>query len=163
MPQAAQAAGSDGDRTLVLYSKLAFYPVHWRALEEIVRRYEARAVVLAAPPPELSAPPEEGVPAHQEAPPSIRRQESGSGCQKRPIGIGEARSDPSSTEDLQLVLEHGRLEIPLVGATAQEQTDHAADETTCVDATDCIREEKRNETKQCSANEAIVPGAVARS
>jgi glycosyltransferase involved in cell wall biosynthesis len=54
VPETAQAAGSDRDRTLVLYSKLAFYPVHWRALEEIVRRYEARAVVLAAPAPELS-------------------------------------------------------------------------------------------------------------
>ncbi len=37
--------------TLVLYSRLAFYPVHWRALEEIVRRYDVRAVVLAAAPP----------------------------------------------------------------------------------------------------------------
>ena len=41
------------DETLVLYSRLAFYPVHWLALEEIVRRYRARAVVLAAPSPEL--------------------------------------------------------------------------------------------------------------
>jgi glycosyltransferase involved in cell wall biosynthesis len=39
------------EQTLVLYSRLAFYPVHWLALEEIVRRYEARAVVLAAAPP----------------------------------------------------------------------------------------------------------------
>jgi glycosyltransferase involved in cell wall biosynthesis len=39
------------EQTLVLYSRLAYYPVHWLALEEIVRRYEARAVVLAAPPP----------------------------------------------------------------------------------------------------------------
>jgi glycosyltransferase involved in cell wall biosynthesis len=47
---------TDGaDATLVLYSKLAFYPVHWRALEELVRRYRARAVVLAAPAPELTA------------------------------------------------------------------------------------------------------------
>lgn len=36
---------------LVLYSRLAFYPVHWLALEEIVRRYDVRAVVLAAAPP----------------------------------------------------------------------------------------------------------------
>ncbi len=39
------------DETLVLYSRLAMYPVHWQALEEIVRRYAVRAVVLAAPPP----------------------------------------------------------------------------------------------------------------
>ena len=38
-------------QTLVLYSRLAFYPVHWLALEEIVRRYDVRAVVLAAAPP----------------------------------------------------------------------------------------------------------------
>jgi glycosyltransferase involved in cell wall biosynthesis len=38
-------------QTLVLYSRLAFYPVHWLALEEIVRRYEAHAIVLAAAPP----------------------------------------------------------------------------------------------------------------
>jgi glycosyltransferase involved in cell wall biosynthesis len=37
--------------TLVLYSRLAFYPVHWLALEEIVRRYDVHAVVLAAAPP----------------------------------------------------------------------------------------------------------------
>lgn len=36
---------------LVLYSRLAFYPVHWLALSEIVRRYETEAVVLAAAPP----------------------------------------------------------------------------------------------------------------
>ena len=38
-------------QTLVLYSRLAFYPVHWLALEEIVRRYDVHAVVLAAAPP----------------------------------------------------------------------------------------------------------------
>lgn len=38
-------------QTLVLYSRLAFYPVHWLALEEIVRRYDAHAVVLAAASP----------------------------------------------------------------------------------------------------------------
>ncbi len=38
---------------LVLYSKLAFYPIHWLALEEIAARYGVEAVVLAAPSPEL--------------------------------------------------------------------------------------------------------------
>jgi len=38
-------------RTLVLYSKLAFYPVHWLALEQIVAGHDVRAVVLAAPMP----------------------------------------------------------------------------------------------------------------
>ena len=56
--RAGRRAGRERDRvavrmtqTLVLYSRLAFYPVHWLALEEIVRRYDARAVVLAAAPP----------------------------------------------------------------------------------------------------------------
>jgi glycosyltransferase involved in cell wall biosynthesis len=38
---------------LVLYSRLAFYPVHWQALEQIVSRYDVEAFVLAAPAPEL--------------------------------------------------------------------------------------------------------------
>jgi len=38
---------------LVLYSRLAFYPIHWQALEQIVARYDVEAVVLAAPSPEL--------------------------------------------------------------------------------------------------------------
>jgi glycosyltransferase involved in cell wall biosynthesis len=38
---------------LVLYSKLAFYPIHWLALEEIAARHDVEAVVLAAPSPEL--------------------------------------------------------------------------------------------------------------
>jgi glycosyltransferase involved in cell wall biosynthesis len=42
-----------GDETLVLYSRLAFYPIHWLALERIVEHYAVRAVVLAAPAPEL--------------------------------------------------------------------------------------------------------------
>jgi glycosyltransferase involved in cell wall biosynthesis len=41
------------DETLVLYSKLAFYPVHWRALEQIASRYVVRPVVLAPTAPEL--------------------------------------------------------------------------------------------------------------
>lgn len=38
---------------LVLYSRLAFYPTHWQALEEIVRRCGVEAFVLAAKAPEL--------------------------------------------------------------------------------------------------------------
>ena len=82
----------------------------------------------APTPRELSVPPDEGVRAHHEALRSIPGQQPGSGCQQRPICIGEARSDPSSTEDLQLVAEHGRLQIPLVDAAAQEQADQGADE-----------------------------------
>ncbi len=73
-------------------------------------------------------PPVEGVRAHQEALPSIAGQQPGSGCQERPIGIGEARAYPASAEDLQLVAEHSPLQIPLVDAAAQEQTDQRADE-----------------------------------
>jgi hypothetical protein len=74
---------------------------------------------------ELSVPPDERVPAHQEARPSIPGEQLGGGGQERPIGDGEARSRRSSTEDPQLVAEHGRLQIPLIDAAAQEQTDQA--------------------------------------
>jgi glycosyltransferase involved in cell wall biosynthesis len=64
---------------LVLYSRLAFYPVHWLALEEIVSRYDVDAIVLAAPTPELpgvhlaqgTAQPEDG-------PIDVRRMPAGS-------------------------------------------------------------------------------------
>jgi glycosyltransferase involved in cell wall biosynthesis len=46
---------SNGDATLVLYSKLAFYPIHWLALQEIVAGFRVCAVVLAAPAPDLPA------------------------------------------------------------------------------------------------------------
>jgi glycosyltransferase involved in cell wall biosynthesis len=63
---------------LVLYSKLAFYPIHWQALEEIVRRYDVEAVVLAAPSPELPSVHE----AHGTAEPGVgievRRMPAGS-------------------------------------------------------------------------------------
>jgi hypothetical protein len=57
-----------------------------------------------------------------------RGQQLGSSCQERPIGIGEAGSGPSSTKDLQLVAEHGPLQIPLVDAKAQEQAQQATEE-----------------------------------
>ncbi len=59
---------------------------------------------------------------------SIPGQHLGSGCQERAIGIGEAGSGPSSTKDLQLVAEHGPLQIPLIDATPQEQAQQAAEE-----------------------------------
>jgi len=43
----------DAGETLVLYSRLAFYPVHWLALESLVARYRVRALVLAALSPRL--------------------------------------------------------------------------------------------------------------
>jgi glycosyltransferase involved in cell wall biosynthesis len=68
-----------GEETLVLYSKLAFYPIHWQALEQIVARYRVRAVVLAAPSPELPSVHE----AHGTAEPTggaieVRRMPAGS-------------------------------------------------------------------------------------
>lgn len=52
MPSDKLLLGSSArEQTLVLYSRLAFYPVHWLALEEIVRRHDTNAVVLAAGPP----------------------------------------------------------------------------------------------------------------
>ncbi len=73
---------SPGDETLVLYSKLAFYPVHWLALEQIASRYRVGAVVLAAPSPELPSVHEaHGVAAPDEGagpPIELRRMPSGS-------------------------------------------------------------------------------------
>ncbi|MCO8120562.1 glycosyltransferase [Stieleria sp. TO1_6] len=41
--------------TLLLVSKYALYPPHWRAMSEICNRYSVRAAVIAAAPPELPA------------------------------------------------------------------------------------------------------------
>jgi glycosyltransferase involved in cell wall biosynthesis len=68
--------------TLVLYSRLAFYPVHWLALREIASRYEVRPVVLAAPAPELpsvheahgTAEPDGGPIEVRRMPPGSRRE-----------------------------------------------------------------------------------------
>jgi hypothetical protein len=97
------------------------------------RRIKGRATGPAGPastppPRELSVPPDERVRAHHEALPSIPGKQPGSGCQECAIGIGEAGWGPSSTKDLQLVAEHGPLQIPLVDATAQEQAQQAAEE-----------------------------------
>jgi hypothetical protein len=48
--------------------------------------------------------------------------------QQGPIGGGKGGSRSSSTEDLHLVAEHGRLELRLIDAAADEQTEQAADE-----------------------------------
>jgi glycosyltransferase involved in cell wall biosynthesis len=72
-----------GRPRLVLYSRLAFYPVHWLALEEIVTRYDVEAFVLAAPAPELpsvhlalgSAQPAAGVPIDVRRMPGGTRRE----------------------------------------------------------------------------------------
>jgi len=66
--------------------------------------------------------------AYYEAPPSIPGQQTSCCGQERPIGGGEVGSRSSPTEDLQLVSEHGRLEIPLIDAAADEQTEQAGEE-----------------------------------
>lgn len=66
-------------QTLVLYSKLAFYPIHWQALEQIAARYDVRAVVLAAPAPELPSVHEaHGTAAPANASIEVRRMPAGS-------------------------------------------------------------------------------------
>jgi hypothetical protein len=93
----------------------------------IERRTTGRAGPAPAPPPrELSVPPDERVGADQEAPPPVPGKDPGSRGQERPIGGGDPGSRPSSAEDLQLVAEHGRLEIQLVKAAADEQTEQSA-------------------------------------
>jgi hypothetical protein len=62
---------------------------------------------------QLSVPPEERVGADQEALPPIPGEEPARRGEEGAVGGGEPRSRPSSAENLQLVAEHGRLEIPL--------------------------------------------------
>jgi hypothetical protein len=64
--------------------------------------------------------------ADQEAAPPVSRQESSHRREESPIGRGEQESPASSTtEDLQLVAEHGILEIQLIEAAADEQAEQA--------------------------------------
>jgi glycosyltransferase involved in cell wall biosynthesis len=66
-------------QTLVLYSRLAFYPVHWQAIERIVERYDVRAVVFAAPPPKLpSVHAAHGTAEPVQGPIEVRRMPAGS-------------------------------------------------------------------------------------
>jgi hypothetical protein len=70
----------------------------------------------------------ERVRAYHEAPPSIPGQQTNCRGQERPIGGGETGSRSPPTEDLQLVAEQGHLEIPLIDAAADEQTEQAGKE-----------------------------------
>jgi hypothetical protein len=71
-------------------------------------------------------PPKESVRPHQEAPPPVRGEQLGGGGQEGPIAGGEVRPHPSSTEDPELVAEHGRLEISLVEAASDDQAEQPA-------------------------------------
>src|SRR6266540_2512170 len=77
---------------------------------------------------ELSVPPDERVSADQEALPPVRREESGRRGEERPISGGEPGSHPSSPEDLQLMAEHDRLQIPLPEAAPNQQAKQTAEE-----------------------------------
>jgi hypothetical protein len=65
---------------------------------------------------------------HQEARPSVPGQQAARRSQERPIGGGKARSDPASAEDLQLIAQHGDLEVAVVDAKAGEHAEQAAQE-----------------------------------
>ena len=96
----------------------------------IERRAAGPAGLTPAPAPrELSVPPDERVGAHQEALPPVAGEQPARRGEERAVGGGEPGPRPSSTKDLQLVAEHGRLQIPLVDATAQEQTKQTAQES----------------------------------
>jgi glycosyltransferase involved in cell wall biosynthesis len=87
---------AEREDTLVLYSRHAFYPVHWLAVEEIARRYAVRVLVLAGLPAEL---PSVHV-AHGEAEPSpapgvpveVRHMPQGSRRQRLSWLAGEVRA-----------------------------------------------------------------------
>ena len=123
----AAAPAPDGDEVLVLVSRLAFYPVHWQALEQLVDRYRVRAVVLAAPDPELPAVHRQlgtAVPNDDDARIEVRRMpELGSVRQLRwlrgelgrarpdAIWIQEEPTDPLALETLALRLFERRTRI----------------------------------------------------
>src|SRR6266540_2521460 len=71
-------------------------------------------------------PPHQGVGADEEARPPVAGEQLGGGCQERPIGVGPPWPPPSSTEDLQLVAEHGVLEIELVETASDDQAEQPA-------------------------------------
>ena len=94
----------------------------------IERRTTRSPGPATTPPQEVSVPPGERVRADEEAPPPVPGEQPGSRCQPRPIGSSEVRSRPSPTKDPQLVAEDGGFDIPLIDATADEQTEQPAEE-----------------------------------
>jgi hypothetical protein len=88
------------------------------------RRIEGRATEPAraahGPPQQIPVLSHQGVRTDQEAPPPVRGQDPSRGREEGPIGHGEQGSPAAATEDLELVAEHGLLEIQLVEAAADE-------------------------------------------
>jgi len=84
----------------------------------------------ASTPPaqQLAVPPGDRVRVHQEARPSLPGQQAARRGQERPIGGGKAGSDPASVKDLQLMAQHGDLEVAVVDAKAGEHAEQAAQE-----------------------------------
>jgi hypothetical protein len=68
-------------------------------------------------------PSHQGVRTDQEAPPPVPRQDPSRRREEGPIGCGEQGSPATATEDLELVAEHGLLEIHLDEATPDEQAE----------------------------------------
>src|SRR5918996_6060952 len=106
------------------------------ALDRGIERRTTRSPRPATTPPpqEVSVPPGERIRADEEAPPPVPGEQPGSRCQQHPIGSSEVRSRPSPsrpspTEDPQLVAEDGGFDIPLIDATADEQTEQPAEES----------------------------------
>ena len=92
----------------------------------IERRTARPAGPVPAPPGERSLPPDQGVGPDQEARPPIPREQPSHGSHERSIGVGEPRPCPSSTKDLELVAEHGVLEIELVDPAPGDQAEQPA-------------------------------------
>jgi hypothetical protein len=91
------------------------------------RRIEGRTTGPAraahAPPQQIPVPSHQGLRTDQEAPPPVPGQHPSRGRQEGPIGRGEWGSSAAATEDLELVAEHGLLEIQLLEASADEQAE----------------------------------------
>ncbi len=91
------------------------------------RRIEGRATGPAraayAPPQQIPVPSRQGVRTDQEAPAPFPGQDPSRRRQEGPIGRGEQGWPAAATEELELVAEHGLLEIQLVEAAADEQAE----------------------------------------
>ena len=73
-------------------------------------------------------PPRERVRADREALPPVPGQDPSRRCEEGPIRRGEEDSPAASAEDLELVMEHGMLEIQLIQAAADEHAEQPAQE-----------------------------------
>ena len=88
--------------------------------------YRGETGASTPPAQQLAVPPGDRVRVHQEARPSLPGQQAARRGQERSIGGGKAGSYPAPVEDLQLMAQHGDLEVAVIDAKAGEHAEQAA-------------------------------------